>query len=93
MCDIVIRMSIEEKEVDFLKTLKKIRSQRKDLVSNLGQYIFCHFVLLEYHFGDNLSKNLVLQIEQAMEETAIKRFVDRLDEATKQCRSTICQSR
>ncbi|XP_063908295.1 receptor-type tyrosine-protein phosphatase T-like [Zophobas morio] len=92
LCDIILRMSIKEKKVDFFKTLEKMRNQRGGLVSNLDQYIFSHFVLLEYYFGKNFSSSnkpsdFVLKIQEAMQESAVKRFVDRLDKATEHCRT------
>ncbi|XP_063908265.1 uncharacterized protein LOC135126273 isoform X3 [Zophobas morio] len=92
LCDIILRMSIEEKKVDFFKTLEKMRNQRGGLVSNLDQYIFSHFVLVEYYFGKNYSSSnkpsdFVVKIQEAMQESAIKRFVDRLDKATEHCRT------
>ena len=91
MCDIILRMSIKEKKVDFFKTLEKMRNQRGGLVSNLDQYIFSHFVLLEYYFGKNFSSSckpsdFVLKIQEAMQESAIKRFVDHLEKTTEHCR-------
>ncbi|XP_063908283.1 uncharacterized protein LOC135126279 isoform X2 [Zophobas morio] len=88
LCDSVIRMSMKEKKVDFFQTLGKMRYQRDRVVSNVDQYIFCHFVLLEFYFpASNASNNFVLEIQQGMQETAIKRLVDRLDEAVTQPRN------
>ena len=69
-----------------------MRNQRGGLVSNLDQYIFSHFVLVEYYFGKNYSSSnkpsdFVVKIQEAMQESAIKRFVDRLDKATEHCRT------
>ncbi|XP_063908286.1 uncharacterized protein LOC135126281 isoform X2 [Zophobas morio] len=88
LCDSVIRMTMKEKKVDFFQTLSKMRYQRDGVVSNVDQYIFCHFVLLEFYFpSSNASNNFVLEIQQGMQETAIKRLVDRLDDAVRQTRN------
>ncbi|KAJ3647517.1 hypothetical protein Zmor_019390 [Zophobas morio] len=88
LCDSVIRMTMKEKKVDFFQTLSKMRYQRDGVVSNVDQYIFCHFVLMEFYFpSSNASNNFVLEIQQGMQETAIKRLVDRLDEAVRQSRN------
>ncbi|XP_063908281.1 uncharacterized protein LOC135126278 [Zophobas morio] len=88
LCDSVIRMSMKEKKVDFFQTLSKMRYQRDGVVSNVDQYIFCHFVLLEFYFpSSNASNNFVLEIQQGMQETAIKHLVDRLDDAVRQTRN------
>ncbi|XP_063918944.1 receptor-type tyrosine-protein phosphatase F-like [Zophobas morio] len=45
LCEVALRMSIQEGKVDFLKTCKEI-NQPAGLISHLEQYIFCHFVML-----------------------------------------------
>ncbi|KAK9883943.1 hypothetical protein WA026_004883 [Henosepilachna vigintioctopunctata] len=51
LIDICLRMAAEEKSVDFLHTLQKLRQQRPNMVDNEEQYKLAHLVVLDYYFG------------------------------------------
>jgi protein tyrosine phosphatase len=88
LCDIVLRMAAREKKVDFVKVLLKMRTQRCNLVNNVKQYIFAHFVVLECLFRADFSipVNDAFQDEvfKVLRKISVKPLMEELDKVTEQ---------
>lgn len=88
MCDIVLRMAAKERKLDFVKNLTEMRAQRDLLVSNVDQYIFAHFIVLECLFGVDFSipinDSFQDEIHKVLRKTTIKPMMDQLEKVMMQ---------
>ncbi|XP_044264222.1 uncharacterized protein LOC123011031 [Tribolium madens] len=90
LCDRVLRMAAKEKKLDFVKTLTEMRQQRTYLVSNVDQYIFAHFIVLECLFGVDFSipinDSFQDEVMKVLRKTTVKPVMEHLDKVIMQFR-------
>ncbi|XP_044263828.1 uncharacterized protein LOC123010780 isoform X2 [Tribolium madens] len=88
LCDIAIKMAKKENEVNFFKLLRRMREQRPLVVTNVDQYIFAHFVILDYFCGKDFSipttANFKNEVQIAIQEDALNNLAGQVDKALKQ---------
>nr|XP_008195741.2 PREDICTED: receptor-type tyrosine-protein phosphatase C-like isoform X2 [Tribolium castaneum] len=88
LCDTVLRMAAKETKLDFVKTLTNMRQQRTNLVSNVDQYIFAHFIVLECLFEKNFSiridDSFQDEVMKVLRKTTVKPLMEHLDKVMMQ---------
>ncbi|XP_008195744.2 tyrosine-protein phosphatase 99A isoform X1 [Tribolium castaneum] len=88
LCAIAISVAKKENEVNFYKLLKHMREQRPRVVTTADQYIFAHFVVLEYFYGKDFSipitANFKDKVQSAIEERALNNLADQIGKALTQ---------
>lgn len=81
-------MALEEKQVNFYEVLKHMREQRTSLVTTIDQYIFAHFVILEYYFGKDFSIPITSEfqnkVQTSIEEKALNFLKKQIDKSLSQ---------
>nr|XP_015837691.1 PREDICTED: receptor-type tyrosine-protein phosphatase T-like isoform X3 [Tribolium castaneum] len=80
-------MAEKEQKVNFFKILKQIREQTSCLITSLDQYIWAHFVVLEFFFGKDfaihITDNFLIEVRIGLEEAEISHLVDEINKVVK----------